>query len=190
MKANSISRRRFLDATGKGLLSVAACSGLCRLACGTTATAPAVTPPFAVCGIYCGACGAFLGGGKAKKAATSRCLGCNSTRKAPSHAAKCEVRHCAHARKQDSCGLCSNYPCDKIKAFFKDQPKYGLREKYLNTVRDQGLPSWLAEQKKRWTCAECQTPFSYDASTCSKCGAKVYSAAQEYAEFKQGKANG
>ena len=87
-----------------------------------------------------------------------------------------------------SCGLCKHYPCDKIKEMFNETPKYGLREKYLNTIRDKGLPAWLEEMKTRWTCKSCKTPFGYGMKTCKKCGEKVWSDAEEFEEFKKAKA--
>ena len=94
---------------------------------------------------------------------------------------------CAQSLKLPSCGLCKRYPCDKIKAFFNETPKYGLREKYLNAVRDKGLPAWLAEMKTRWTCKKCGAAFGYCMTTCKTCGAKVWSDADEFAEFKKTK---
>lgn len=123
----------------------------------------------------------------AKKASEVKCLGCRS-RKAPGYAPKCEVRKCALSKNLKSCGLCKAYPCSKIKSMFNDKPKYGLMEKYLNTVRDKGLQAWLDEMKERWVCKKCQTPFGYGMKTCDKCGEKVYSDAEEFEEFKKNRA--
>lgn len=139
----------------------------------------------AVCGIYCGACGGLMASMTAKRQSEIKCLGCRSTRKAPAYAPTCAVRKCARAKKLESCGLCKSYPCTKIKAMFNDTPKYGLREKYLNAIRDKGRQAWLDEMKTRWTCKSCQTPFGYGMTTCKKCGEKVYSDAEELSDFKK-----
>jgi hypothetical protein len=181
---NRISRRHFLGTTGKAAIVVTACKWTCGEAC---AAAPSDACVDAICGIYCGACPALVEGTISKKSSDIKCLGCRSTKKAPGYAPKCEVRKCAKSKQLQSCGLCKSYPCDKIKAFFNDKPKYGLREKYLNTVRDKGLKAWLEEMKTRWTCQKCQTPFGYGMKTCKKCGEKVYSDEEEFDEFKKGK---
>lgn len=180
MNTGVMERRTFLGAAG-----LAACGCLCGEACAATGADPCMD---AICGIYCGACPALMTSRSAKTSADIKCLGCRSTKKTPGYAPKCEVRKCAQAKMLQSCGLCTGYPCDKIKAFFNETPKYGLREKHLNAVRDKGLPAWLAEMKTRWTCKKCQTPFGYGMTVCKKCGEKVWSDAEEFAEFKKSKA--
>ena len=184
MQQSGVGRRTFLEAAGKAAAGVAACRCLCGEACAATGADACVD---AICGIYCGACPALMASKDAKPSADVKCLGCRSTKKTPGYAPKCEVRKCANSKMLQSCGLCKSYPCDKIKAFFNETPKYGLREKYLNTVRDKGLPAWLAEMKTRWTCKKCGAPFGYGLTTCKKCGEKVWSDAEEFAEFKKSK---
>lgn len=179
MQQSGVARRTFLGAIGG-----AACGCLCGEACAATGADACVD---AICGIYCGACPALMSSKGAKTSADVKCLGCRSVKKTPGYAPKCEVRKCAQAKKLQSCGLCKSYPCDKIKAFFNETPKYGLREKYLNAVRDKGLPAWLAEMKTRWTCKKCQAPFGYGMTACKKCGEKIWSDAEEFAEFKKAK---
>lgn len=178
------SRRQFLDATGKAVVTAAACRWMC---CAASAAAESDACVDAICGIYCGACSALMESMNVKKGPV-KCLGCRSPKKAPGYAPTCEVRKCAKAKSLQSCGLCKLYPCEKIKKMFNETPKYGLREKYLNTVRDKGLPAWLAEMKTRWQCKKCQTPFGYGMKTCKKCGEKVYTDADEFEEFKKAKA--
>jgi len=185
MQPSVVARRTFLGVAGKAAVGVVACRCLCGEACAATASDACVD---AICGIYCGACPALMSSLEAKTSAEIKCLGCRSTKKSPGYAPKCDVRKCANARMLQSCGLCKSYPCDKITAMFNETPKYGLREKYLNTVRDKGLPAWLADMKARWTCKKCQTPFGYGMTACKKCGEKIWSDAEEFAEFKKTKA--
>ena len=49
------------------------------------------------CGLYCGACGAYLKG---------RCPGCHENKKAT----WCKVRSCCIERKQATCAECAEYP--------------------------------------------------------------------------------
>ena len=179
MRQAGVVRRTFL-----GVLGGAACGCVCGAACAATGDGACVD---AICGIYCGACPALLAGQTAKTAADIKCLGCRSAKKTSGYAPKCEVRKCAGAKQLQSCGLCKSYPCDKIQAMFNETPKYGLREKYLNAVRDKGLPAWLAEMKTRWACKKCGEPFGYGMTACKKCGEKVWSDAEEFAEFKKAK---
>lgn len=188
MTKNTMARRTFLGAAGQAAAGIAAGRCLCGEACAATNAASGACVD-AICGIYCGACPALLSSSAAKSSAEVKCLGCRSTKKPPSYAPKCEVLKCAKSKQLQSCGLCKHYPCTKIKAFFNETPKYGLREKYLNTVRDKGLTAWLDEMKARWTCKKCGAPFGYGMTTCKKCGAKVWSDAEEFAEFKRLKAD-
>lgn len=175
-----LSRRQFLVTTGKAVVAVAAYKWMCGEACAAALPNACVG---AVCGIYCGACSALM----KSVASDIKCLGCRSTQKPPSYAPQCAVRQCAATKQVQSCGLCKDYPCEKIKAFFTDQPKYGLREKNLNTIRDKGLPAWLQEQKARWACQNCKTPFGYGARDCQNCGEKIYSDAEEFEAFRKQK---
>lgn len=181
-----VARRTFLGTAGKAAAGVAACRCMCGTAAGE-APAAADACLDATCGIYCGACPALMESRAAKSVVEAKCLGCRSTKKTPGYAPKCEVLKCAKAKKLRSCGLCKHYPCDKITAFFNDKPKYGLREKYLSTIRDKGLEAWLAEMKTRWACKACGAAFGYGATTCKACGAKVFSDAEEFDAFKRGK---
>jgi len=181
MQKTLLSRRQFLGTTGKVVVAATACKWMCGEAC--AAARPDICVA-AVCGIYCGACSQQL----RDDPPGSQCLGCRSTTRAPDYALQCEVKKCADAKQLPSCGLCRDYPCARIQAFFNDTPKYGLREKNLDAIRDRGLPAWLNEQKARWTCQKCKAPFGYGARACPQCGAEVYSDAEEFEAFKKAKA--
>ena len=186
MNRSNLSRRQFLDKAGQAALTVATCKWLTGVVGAVTNPAPDVCL-CAICGIYCGACPLLMSTLKATKSSDKKCLGCSSPRKPSPYAPKCEVRKCARSKKLESCGLCASYPCAKLKVFFTDKPKYGLREKNLNQIRAQGVAAWLEEQKKRWVCQKCQTPFGYGVTTCSKCGEKIFSDAEEFEAFKKSK---
>ena len=187
MSKTKWSRRDFLATGG----AVAACvCGTCRGARGAVvATSATEAQPalVAACGIYCGACPALVASLKAKTHSDLKCLGCWSPKKPSPYAPKCAVRKCAKSKNLKSCGECKDYPCKLIPPLFNDKPKYGLREKYLNDVRDQGLEPWLAEQKQRWICGKCGKTFAYGDKQCPSCGGKIFTDAEEFAAFKQKK---
>ena len=188
MSKTNLSRRQFL-ATSSAVAACACCP--CFVARGAVVAAPVadLQPSLvAACGIYCGACPAQIASLKAgAKQSDIKCLGCWNQKHAPAYAPKCAVRKCAKLKKLQSCGQCKEYPCKLIPPLFNDKPKYGLREKNLNAVRDQGLDIWLAEQKKRWTCEKCGKSFGYGDKQCPACGGKIFTDAEEFAAFKQKK---
>lgn len=189
MSQAQLSRRQFLAAGG----AAAACACCpCLVARGATATPPAadLQPSLvAACGIYCGACPAQSASLKAIQThGDIKCLGCWNQKHSPAYAPKCAVRKCAQARKIQSCGQCKDYPCALLPPLFNDKPKYGLREKNLNAVRDRGLDAWLADQKQRWTCTKCGKSFGYGDKQCPACGGKILTDTEEFTVFKQKKA--
>ncbi len=184
MNPPNLSRRQ--------VLAVAACACCPCLAVRDSRAAqpaagagPSLTAP---CGIYCGACPALIASlAPGKKRSDKPCHGCWSQAYPPGYASKCAVRKCARTKKVQSCGQCKRYPCELLPPLFNDQPKYGLREKYLNAVRDRGLDAWLADQKKRWTCAKCGKGFGYGDKQCPSCGGDILTDAAEFAAFKPGR---
>ena len=97
------------------------------------------------------------------------------------------MRKCAKTKNIKQCGSCKSVPCDKFEGFFDGAAKYGLRKKYLEEVKEKGLDAWLEEQKTRWSCPECKTEFCYGDEKCPKCGKKIYSDKEEYAEYQKAK---
>ena len=189
MPANTtttINRRQFIDCTSKTIIGTGACACHCLFAAPAGAanlTSGAKT--VAACGIYCGACPAFLKSMKAKRSSEVGCLGCLSS-KVGKFASKCEIRSCAKSKGVESCGVCESYPCEKITDFMEaapDKAKYGLRKKYLDGIAEEGLPRWQEDAKKRWCCTECGEPFGYADQSCPECDTAVYSAEKEYADY-------
>ena len=183
----AISRRRFLDATGKTAVA-AACCALCPA---VMAQAPsdkdkAASPSagqeekkkavyYGACGMYCGACPTLMKSEKADKPEDIVCLGCMSEKLNPMKA-NCELRKCAKAKNVQACSLCKAYPCEKTKKFFatKDALKEA-NEKNLGVIKEKGVTKWLEEQKARWTCPKCGARVSYRDKKCPKCGATLNS---------------
>jgi hypothetical protein len=139
-----------------------------------------------VCGLYCGACyhyrASFPEAAHLLEEAARRgrppegytCRGCRSDRLyVHPGCARCQIRACADARGLLHCGLCPEFPCDRIRAFQSDgrlhhRPILGQ----LQELKAQGPERWLAGQVGRWTCT-CGTPFSWYEEFCRRCGAPL-----------------
>jgi predicted amidophosphoribosyltransferase len=136
-----------------------------------------------VCGLYCGACYHYRASfydpqrlsweaarrGRAPEGFT--CQGCRSD-KLYIHAgcAQCEMRACAEQRGILHCGLCAEFPCERLKAFQSDGRAHH-KDIFveLEGLRDMGADEWLARQAQRWTC-ECGEGYNWYEDTCNQCG--------------------
>ena len=138
------------------------------------------------CGLYCGACyhyraslpeGENLLGEAARRGRDFEgftCEGCRSDALyAHSGCAECEIRACADDRGLDHCGLCAQFPCDRIEAFQSDgRTHHRAVLCQLEDLAARGAEVWLEEQSQRWLCS-CGTGFSWYEETCRACGKPV-----------------
>lgn len=136
-----------------------------------------------VCGLYCGACNHYrarfpegkhllakaIQYGWKKKGFT--CKGCRSNiLYIHPGCAQCTIRECAAGRGLMHCGLCSEFPCDRIKGFQNDGHSHHLDVLlHLKKLKIIGPHLWLDEQEERWKC-KCGTPFSWYEEYCNNCG--------------------
>jgi hypothetical protein len=139
-----------------------------------------------VCGLYCGACyhyrasfpeGAHLVEEAARQGRARQgfsCQGCRSDRLyVHPGCALCEFRACAEEKGIVHCGLCAEYPCDRLRAFQSDgRPHHRDVLDNLESLRALGPERWLAEQERRWRCA-CGALFSWYETHCRRCGAAL-----------------
>ncbi len=51
------------------------------------------------------------------------------------HCAECEIRKCGVAKKVKNCGLCKDYPCDKISNFLAQVPPAKANLEEVRNVR-------------------------------------------------------
>lgn len=141
------------------------------------------------CGLYCGACpirAATVKGEVEAKAAEWGlaaekivCQGCKSKVNAKL-SADCVMRLCARDHGLDFCGECDEYPCGTIQNFESDgYPHHTVIATNLEAIYNRGVDAWLAEQKERWSCKACGTPFTWYEDRCSSCGAELYGACAE-----------
>jgi hypothetical protein len=142
----------------------------------------------AVCGLYCGACYHYRAAFPESKhlleeaARQGRemegftCQGCRSDALyIHSGCAQCEIRACADERGVLHCGLCSKFPCARIKNFQNDGHIHHLDVlDNLVSLKEKGPDRWLAEQEQQWTC-ECGVSFSWYETTCHNCGVPLVS---------------
>ena len=136
----------------------------------------------AACGLYCGACyhyrASFYESERLQREAARRgramqgftCQGCRSD-KLYIHpgCAHCEIRACTDGKGIVHCGLCTEFPCKRLKEFQSDGRRHHqdiLIE--LKSLREMGAEKWLAEQAQRWQC-ECGERYSWYEETCYRC---------------------
>lgn len=150
------------------------------------------------CGLYCGACEIIKAyqkelatGVKARwkdlpeqfrkyiKEAEVVCHGCKSGT-VFAGCRGCAVRACAREKNVETCIKCNDYPCPHTKHLadlvlkvneFLPHCKVMLRN--LEFLKDHTDEEWLQQQKKRWECPGCGTPFSWYQEKCSQCGKEL-----------------
>jgi hypothetical protein len=94
------------------------------------------------------------------------CPGC----KLDKHGSDCEIRECAKSKELDHCGLCSDFPCDKITEFNNDGVLHHAEViENLTMLRDSGEEQWLSVQEQKWRCP-CGAKLSWYTKKCLKCG--------------------
>ena len=137
----------------------------------------------AACGLYCGACyhyrASFPEGKHLLQQAAHAgrpvegytCQGCRSdVLYIHPGCAQCEIRACADGKGVLHCGLCSDFPCERIWAFQSDGRLHHIDVLIeLVNLRKKGPEAWLFEQVQRWRCA-CGESYSWYEETCHKCG--------------------
>lgn len=138
------------------------------------------------CGLYCGACyhyrASFYESERLQREAARRgrdpvgftCQGCRSD-KLYIHVGcvQCEIRACVDGREIAHCGICVEFPCERIKAFQSDGRVHHQDVlTQLERLREIGPDRWLAGQARRWEC-ECGEPYSWYEETCSQCGKQL-----------------
>jgi hypothetical protein len=94
--------------------------------------------------------------------------------------AYCGLRSCAKKKGSITiCTECDRYPCFRFRLirvaawlFSLDNklPHHKTKAGNLARIGLVGLDQWLAEQDAQWRCPDCQTPFSWYRSTCTRCG--------------------
>jgi hypothetical protein len=136
----------------------------------------------AVCGLFCPACGIFIGTHEDPQRLTVmaqrfqrsfeelQCNGCRSDKRCFYCQSKCTMTRCAAAKGIDFCGECAEYPCKDLKAFQAEMPHRIELWQSLERIKAVGYEKWYAEKIEHYSCKKCGTVNSaYDIS-CRKCG--------------------
>jgi hypothetical protein len=140
------------------------------------------------CGLYCGAChhrraslpeGQHLLEEAARQGRTLEGFSCQGCRSDVLYyhpgCAQCQIRACTDEKNVEHCGLCHEFPCDRLQAFLNDGRIHHLDIlAQLEELTAYGPDQWLAEQAQRWTC-QCGAGFSWYEVLCRRCSAPLVS---------------
>lgn len=130
----------------------------------------------AYCGLFCESCPLyketerFLNGEIDEP--DEICRGCNSD----THGrwcSQCDIKACAKGKDHRFCFECAEYPCSRLKEFAEntDYPYHEEIYENLKYIKKHGPYRWEDQQKKRWSCHKCGTPFHWWQTKCPECGA-------------------
>lgn len=146
------------------------------------------------CGLCCGACPVLKANEQGTLQETAQawgedpddlvCHGCKTSVESV-YCRTCDMKMCAESKKVDFCFQCPGYPCSALVAFQADEcPHHSVIFENLRAIEEQGVESWLNQQKSRWECPECGTSFCWYDETCSQCGASLYNCQKEERDLK------
>lgn len=132
------------------------------------------------CGLYCGACLCNIARETdsleefmqltGRTAEQLTCPDC----KIANHQ-DCSFVACCMAKGIDNCSECSDMPCDEMIKFSSQEKYPHLRQMVSNLerIREIGLPAWLDEKKKEFTCPQCGARLGWAFQECRKCGSNI-----------------
>ncbi len=136
----------------------------------------------AVCGLFCPACGIFIGTREdparltvmARRLRRSpeemQCNGCRTTKRCFYCETKCMMAKCAAAKGVDFCGECAEYPCKDLRAFQAEMPHRIELWKSQARIKEVGYEKWYGEMIEHYSCPHCHTLNSAYDLKCRKCG--------------------
>ena len=153
----------------------------------------------AACGIYCGACPAYIakhsedmpmkmklqkrsssGPAKALKGIPPSnwmdgllCDGCLSGGILAAHCKTCNIRlHALDTQDGARCTDCKDLPCYRVTNLI-NMGGYLHRKEYLpnlKKIREMGVQEWVKKEEERWRCPKCSMPMSWYDAECARCG--------------------
>jgi hypothetical protein len=141
----------------------------------------------APCGLFCGACPAYIAThvNNAQAAASKpepgskpslrdmQCDGCLGGGRLPAHAPKCAIRICAVEKtKTGRCSECQEFPCSLITDFNNDGILHHAEVlENLRQLRKMGIDDWTKREDAHWQCPKCQARLGWYDAECPKCKA-------------------
>ncbi len=128
------------------------------------------------CGLYCGACRAYLLEKKnlfAQKGYKRGCKGCITQNKNCVHIKK----GCKYLKNGEVhfCFECEEFPCQKIERLdhrYKKKYDVSLIDN-LKRIKEIGIREWLREQKNLYTCPKCSGEICVHDAECFDCGYQI-----------------
>lgn len=129
------------------------------------------TSLIAPCGIYCGACRAFL-----RK--RNRCPGCRADEsEKPETKVICRIKNCAHLEAGGGfCGGCGAlFPCEDFKRLenrYKKKYRTNITENLL-FIRKHGAVLFSDKEKKDRKCTVCGGTVCMHTFKCPDCGKEI-----------------
>lgn len=152
----------------------------------------------AYCGIYCGACSVLMHGKTGSADGFALCLGsvpkgeiaCRGCKSDMVYAGcrLCTFRDCAGEKGVAHCADCADYPCKMYKKWqgaASILPHVGEAAWSLSVIKRDGVESWAAAQKERWSCPDCGEPFSWYSAQCGNCSRNLTSEAHEMSGWRK-----
>ncbi len=133
-----------------------------------------------VCGLYCGACSAYIATTEEPKRLKQlakefkyteeemTCHGCRSDNIAK-FCSDCKFKSCASNYGVEFCSECPEFPCEDFKIFQAEYPHRNEIWDDLNRINEIGWNKWMDEAKQHYRCPECQTINSAYDLKCRKC---------------------
>jgi hypothetical protein len=155
--------------------------------------------PDTYCGIYCGACSIVMHGETGRADGFADCLGsvpkedlaCGGCKSDAVYTgcSTCNLRQCAREKGVAHCIDCSDYPC-KMYSNWQSAAKFLVPHSSdavssLEAIKRDGVASWLAAQKRRWSCPDCGSLFSWYSPKCYKCGRSLASEAYKLSGWRK-----
>jgi len=121
----------------------------------------------APCGIYCGACYAYLRD-------KNKCHGCRiDFETKPLSCVRCRKANCDLLAKTKSgfCYDCNKFPCQSLKQLDKRyRTKYNTSLiENLILIKEKGMPEFLKIEQEKRTCPECGSIISIHRDNCQTC---------------------
>ena len=121
----------------------------------------------APCGIYCGACYAYLRD-------KNKCPGCRLlTDPLPNFRLRCKIANCNILINTDSgfCYQCKKIPCQRLKQLDKRyRIKYNTGPlQNLTFIKEKGMTKFIKIEIKNRTCPDCGSIISIHRKYCSTC---------------------
>jgi len=143
------------------------------------------------CGLYCGACFIMTAYRQNRTDCLPddwvspihdkeiKCYGCKSEL-VFENCRGCGIRKCAQIKKLEFCIQCSEFPCEKFNHLKKlNLAHHNVAIHSLEIIEKIGVQEWLKQQKERWICSNCGSPFSWYEQTCVNCGCDLFSSIKE-----------